>query len=183
MAATISFPEKELLLRPVTAQNATSINPLMLSCYPSVYQHLWEDQGEWYVDTTFSQEAVLKEIQEETAPYWIVEWKGEASGILRLITEQTCPDLSPDHKALKLHRIYLHPRTHRQGIGRQLMAFVFNYARQNNRDFVWLEAMDTQTDAIKFYEKMQFETTGTFRLSFERMHPHLRGMLRMVATA
>jgi ribosomal protein S18 acetylase RimI-like enzyme len=61
------------------------------------------------------------------------------------------------------------------------MEFLFKKARQLDRQIVWLEAMDTQTEALRFYETMGFETKGQFRLSFDRMHTELRGMVRMVA--
>ncbi|MEL7222124.1 MAG: hypothetical protein AAGJ93_12450, partial [Bacteroidota bacterium] len=107
MKTNIYLLKKELVLRPVTTQNANSIHGLMMSCYPPVYQHLWQDQGQWYVDNTFKEKAVLQELQDREALYWIVEWQGETAGILRLVNKKVCPELSPDSKALKLHRIYL----------------------------------------------------------------------------
>lgn len=177
----INFPEKELWLRPITSASVANVKALMQSCYSPVYQHLWEDGGQWYLDTTFSESAVLLDLQESDSPYWIIEWRGQPAGILRLNLYKACPNLTKEVKALKLHRIYLHPRTHRQGIGRTLMEFILKYAQQLDREVVWLEAMDTQTDALKFYEKMGFETKGAFRLDFDRMHSQLRGMVRMVA--
>lgn len=150
----------------------------MQACYPPVYAHLWEDQGDWYVQEMYHEQAVLQDLADETARYWVVVWQGTPAGILRLKMHQESPD-HPGRPALKLHRIYLHPRTHGHGIGRELLAFTVAQARELNKEYIWLEAMDTQQDALGFYEKMGFRTTGTFRLTFERMHEHLRGMVRM----
>lgn len=174
----ITFPEKELLLRPITAASAADLLPLMRACYTPVYEHLWEDAGHWYVNKMFSEAAVLQDLQVPDAPYWVVEWQGRPAGILRLNLLKPCPD-QREVTGLKLHRIYLHPRTHRQGVGRALIAFIIEYAQKLGRQIVWLEAMDTQTSALRFYETVGFETKGTFRLDYTRMYPAMRGMIRM----
>lgn len=99
-------------------------------------------------------------------------------GVLRLNLDKESPDY-PACPALKLHRLYLHPRTHGHGIGRALVDFTLAKARELNKAYLWLEAMDTQPAALAFYKKMDFETTGTFRLTFEQMDEHWRGMVRM----
>lgn len=167
-----------LSLVPVTEENAAKILPLMQACYPPVYAHLWEDGGKWYLNETYREEAVLKDLAEADAPYWMVHWEGSPVGILRWNLHLSCVDY-PEEAGLKLHRIYLHPRTHGQGIGRQLLALTDAEARRLGKALVWLEAMDTQQAAQGFYEKMGYQVTGTLRLSFERMHEHYRGMIRM----
>jgi ribosomal protein S18 acetylase RimI-like enzyme len=150
----------------------------MQACYPPVYAHLWPDGGKWYLNETYREEAVLKDLAEADAPYWIVQWEGSPVGILRWHRHQPCPDY-PEVAGLKLHRIYLHLRTHGLGIGRQLMALADAEAHCLGKALVWLEAMDTQQAAQGFYEKMGYQVTGTFRLSFSRMPEHYRGMVRM----
>lgn len=167
-----------LSLEPVTEDNAATILPLMQACYPPVYAHMWADGGEWYLRETYCVEAVLKDLSEIEAPYWIVHWEGNPVGILRWRRHKPCVDY-PDKVGLKLHRIYLHPSTHGQGVGRQLMAATDAEARSLGKALVWLEAMDTQEAAQGFYEKMGYRVTGTLRLSFSRMHEKYRGMVRM----
>lgn len=167
-----------LSLCPITSHNAAEILPLMQACYPPVYQHLWEDQGDWYLQRTYGINSVLEDLAKPDAPYWIVQWQTAPAGILRLQLHERTPDF-PGQQALKLQRIYLHPSTHGQGIGRQLMEFAFAQAIELGKGMVWLEAMDTQQTAQAFYHKMGFRTTGTLRLPFVRMHSHYRGMIRM----
>ena len=168
-----------LSLVPVTEENAATILPLMQACYPPVYAHLWEDGGEWYLNETYREEAVLRDLAEADAPYWIVHWEGSPAGILRWNLHLSCQDY-PEEAGLKLHRIYLHPSTHGNGLGRQLLTLTDTEARRLGKTLVWLEAMDTQQAAQGFYEKMGYRVTGTLRLSFARMHDHFKGMVRMV---
>jgi diamine N-acetyltransferase len=168
----------QLVLRAVQLAKAAEVYPLMAACYPPVYAHLWEDGGQWYLEHVFSETAVLRDLAEADAPYWFVEWQGQRVGILRLCLHQPSPEF-PDGNALKLHRIYLHPAAHGLGVGQALMEYTLAQARLLHKAAIWLEAMDTQTAALGFYEKQGYTTYATFRLTFERMHPHLRGMVRM----
>ncbi|MEL6971506.1 MAG: GNAT family N-acetyltransferase [Bacteroidota bacterium] len=167
-----------LQLVPVSAQQADQMHPLMTACYPPVYAHLWEDGANWYLRETYNAKRVRQDLQKPASPYYWVHWDGEAVGILWLHEEECSPDF-PDQPALKLQRIYLHPKVHGNGIGKAVVEYVVGQAEKLNKQIVWLEAMDTQESAHQFYEKVGFRKSGTFRLTFERMHPHYRGMVRM----
>ena len=41
---------------------------------------------------------------------------------------------------------------------------------------IWLEAMECQPQAKRFYEKMGFELAMTYQLDFEMMFPEYRGI-------
>lgn len=167
-----------LSLTAIEAAEAPLLLPLMKACYPPVYAHLWGDGGGWYLKESYDVPALLTDLAEADAPYYWVKWQGQPVGILRMQVNQESPDF-PGVPALKLQRIYLHPRVHGKGIGRAVMDFVAEAAVRLQKSIVWLEAMDTQVSAHQFYEKMDFRKTGNFRLTYERMHPHYRGMVRM----
>ncbi len=167
-----------LHLVPVSKQTAGQMHGLMTACYPPVYAHLWEDSASWYLQETYNEKRVVQDLQKNASAYFWVQWDGEAVGILWLHEEERSPDF-PDLTALKLQRIYLHPKVHGNGIGKMVVQYVVEQAKRLNKQIVWLEAMDTQLSAHQFYEKVGFRKTGTFSLSFERMHPHYRGMVRM----
>lgn len=168
----------KLTLIPVHEGNASLVEPLMTRCYPPVYAHLWEDAAKWYLQKTYNQEQALQDAQLQDAPYYLVRWQEDYAGILWYKLHDQSPDF-PDLPALKLQRIYLHPNTHGNGIGRAIMDYVSEKASQLDKRLVWLEAMDTQLTAHSFYERMGYQKTGTYRLDFTRMHPHYRGMVRM----
>lgn len=168
----------KLKLVPVEARDADQMLPLMRACYPPVYAHLWEDNAAWYLQETYNAQRVMEDLQRPASTYDWVEWDGEAVGILWLHLQEQSPDFRGE-SALKLQRIYLHPKVHGKGIGKSVVQFVVDRAREMQNRLVWLEAMDTQLSAHRFYEKVGFAETGTFRLTYERMHPHYRGMIRM----
>ncbi|MEL6655272.1 MAG: GNAT family N-acetyltransferase [Bacteroidota bacterium] len=167
-----------LQLVPVSNQQADQMHALMTACYLPVYAHLWEDGANWYLQETYNAERVRQDLQKPASPYYWVYWDGEAVGILWLHEEERSPDF-PGLSALKLQRIYLHPKVHGNGIGKAVVQYVVEEALRLGKEMVWLEAMDTQLSAHQFYEKVGFRKSGTFRLTFERMHQHYRGMVRM----
>lgn len=60
----------------------------------------------------------------------------------------------------ELQRIYVHSQYKRQGIGKKLMEEAIQIAKQRNCDVLWLGVWEHNTDAIKFYNKQDFNTVG-----------------------
>ena len=75
--------------------------------------------------------------------------------------------------------IYLTNEATGRKIGRKLMKFAIEQAIQQNKDYVWLKAMDSSQNAIRFYESLGFEICGTSRLNFEQMKTEYLGMVAM----
>lgn len=168
----------ELRLVPVQEENAGQVYGIMVACYPPVYAHLWQDAGKWYLQNMYNRQQVIADASNPDSPYFIVEWEESPIGILWYKKHDASPD-HPNSPGLKLQRIYLAPSTHGKGIGRLITNFVAEEANRLGKELVWLEAMDTQESAHRFYEKMGYRKAGTYRLTFEHMHPHYRGMVRM----
>ena len=175
--STIQLSET-LSLCSISMSDVTELQQLMHRIYPPAYKHLWEDDGQWYVEETFNETQLRQELADSNGYYYFVKFKEETIGILRIIHEYKLEDV-PDLKATKLHRIYLDPKTHGKAIGTLLMDWLTEQARQNNSQMLWLEAMDTQEQALHFYKKRGYKISSDFRLTFELMHPHLRGMHTM----
>ncbi len=167
-----------LSLSAISLDDAEQLKQLMHRIYPPAYEHLWEDDGQWYVETTFNKEELKKELADLKGSYYFVIFEQETVGILRLIHDYTLAD-KPTLKATKLHRIYLDSKTQGKSIGTFLMNWITQQALQNGSQVLWLEAMDTQEQALQFYKKRGYIISSDFRLTFELMHSHLRGMHTM----
>lgn len=169
---------ESIQLRLITINDLDDLHRLMYRIYPATYAHLWEDGGKWYVDNTFNQTILQKELEEQDCPYYFVYFEKELVGILRLNLGLTLK-VFPEKKASKLHRVYLDTNVHGRGIGKMLMDFSLEQAQAYGSEILWLEAMDTQIQALNFYKKYNFETAEPFRLTFELMYTEKRGMYRM----
>ncbi len=167
-----------LSLREIFLTDAVVLQELMSKIYPPVYKHLWKDRGVWYVQTVFNSQNLQKELSEKNTVYYFIQFNNEIIGILRIVNNVILKEFK-NKKATKLHRIYLDPKVQNKGIGKIVLNFVIQHAIENKSELLWLEAMDTQTQALNFYKKLNFKISSNFKLQFDLMYEHLKGMHRM----
>jgi diamine N-acetyltransferase len=147
--------------------------------YTPHYSHLWKPGGvEWYMQRCFSDAALEKEFCDENVEYYIVSEEGKDIGILKLILQK--PVLSSEiGNALYLEKIYFIKEWTGKGVGRKLIEFAFERAKELSRDCVWLMAMDTSDKPIAAYERAGFQVHSRTKLDFEIMKEEFRGMVVM----
>lgn len=171
----------DVSLKPITIKEQKKLFCLMQKIYPQTYQHLWEDGGEWYINKLYSLENVEKELSEPNTPYYFVLFRQEIVGILRIQNACLLPEYA-DQSASKLQRIYLDIKVQGKGVGKLLMDFTARQSKQYGSTILWLEVMDTQQVAIRFYEKMGYQIVGPASIELDLLYPHLRGMYKMCKT-
>jgi ribosomal protein S18 acetylase RimI-like enzyme len=167
-----------LSLKPINLEDQSFLISLMNRIYPQTYSHLWKDGGAWYVKKTYSLQNLEKELSEPNTEYFFVMYQKEAVGILRIQNGIEYPGI-PNQLVTRLHRIYLDNSVHGRRIGQQLLKWVEGKIYQRGESLLLLEGMDTQNQALGFYEKMGFENVGSYRLDYELMYKKYRGMFRL----
>ncbi len=170
--------DTQISLQELKLSDQSALFALMKKIYPPVYAHLWPDAGEWYLNKIYGIENFEKDISDTSGSYFFVLLEDVKIGILFLQYDKVLEDF-PEKKALKLNKIYLDSDIHGKGIGRKIIQWVDEEASRTKCEIIWLEAMDTQEQAVKFYEKCGFEIISKFRLDIELMHSHLKGMYIM----
>lgn len=166
---------EQLYLQKITSKDCEKLQQLMQEIYPPVYQHLWEDGGMWYLQSQYAKTHILKELTEVNQAYYFVEFQGAVIGNFRILFNEPHPNFL-DKKSVKLHRIYLDSKIHGKGIGKQLLAWLEKTSKEKGFQKLWLEAMDTQEQALNFYTQLGFVKTHTKTLDFPLLHKNLRGM-------
>ncbi|WP_054850734.1 GNAT family N-acetyltransferase [Olleya sp. ITB9] len=162
-----------LNLQPVTLAKHANLYALMLRIYPPAYQQLWVNQDcNWYINSQYNKDNLKEELQLAHSNYYFIQFNNSTIGILRLVHQ-------PIKKTTKLHRLYLDQDYQGQGLGKKVMTLAITIAKQKLSKTIWLEAMDTQTQALQFYKKMGFIITEAYALDFDLIHPNLRGMYKM----
>lgn len=168
----------EIQLAAINLEDQPALYQLMKRIYPPAYEHLWKDDGSWYIDQTFNQQILENELAESNAAYYFVVYQNCQAGILRIVWDAPFVDF-PQHSAFKLHRLYLGTEAQGKGVAKGLMDWVEQQAIQHHNELVWLDVMDTQQQALKFYTKTGFQRGSSTRHTFDLMHEHYRGMYRM----
>ncbi|GAB3539711.1 spermidine/spermine N(1)-acetyltransferase [Pontibacter brevis] len=161
-------------ITPCTPADLYTLQDIAINAYGDHYLYLWYDGGAWYIDRSFSEATIKKELEDQNAALFLIYAEEELVGFLKLNIDQALEGES-EEESLELERIYLTKAASGKGIGRQVVDFTVAFARERNKRTIWLKAMDS-SKSVDFYEQNGFEKCGTYRLDFEAMKPEYRGM-------
>ena len=166
---------ENIQLKEILISDSTLLFGLMKEIYPQAYNHFWTDNGDWYVNSQYSKENILKELSVENADYYFVVFNDEIVGNLRIIWDEKLTGLS-EEKQVKLHRVYLHQNTQGKGIGKKLLSWLAQKAKEKGYQIIWLDAMDSQPKAFQFYKKLGYKYHSHTFLPFDLLHNKVRKM-------
>ena len=169
------FIDNNIQLRQIESKDYNLLYNLMKEIYPQAYKHFWEDSGDWYVDKQYSKEHVLKELSQENADYYFILYKNEIIGNFRIVWGEKLKGLL-QKKQVKLHRLYLHPKTQNKGVGKTIVSWLEAQVIFKNYEVIWLDAMDKQEQAFQFYKKRGYKYHAHIFLDFDLMHVPFRKM-------
>ncbi len=170
---------KEIRLIPVTLSSQQKLFQLMSVIYPPVYNHLWPDGGTYYINKLYCIENLKSELLNPDSRYYFVDYSTETIGILKVNLNSPLPG-GEEKPMVKLHRIYLSPDVQGKGIGKLLLNWVEDTFCKESSIPLWLEVMDTQEQAINFYENFGFVRVGSSIFEDQMMKAPFRGMYTMV---
>lgn len=141
------------------------------------YRHLWYDKGEWYAHKCFNINQLTEELSNNKNSFFFANLDKKPVGFLKLRPENQL--IGQKGNGFEVERIYLTDEATGKKVGQKLMEFAIEMAIQQSKDYVWLKAMDSSQNAIRFYESLGFEICGTSRLDFEQMKTEYLGMVAM----
>ncbi len=113
-----------------------------------------------FLQQYFSEDALLQELQNENDYCFFIEEDNVPLGYIRFMEDYTSFPYMNQWKALELKRIYILKEHQGKGIAQKLMAFIIEYATQNDFKVVWLGVWEHNYRAQKFYEKYGFINSG-----------------------
>ncbi|MDX6745534.1 GNAT family N-acetyltransferase [Polaribacter sp. PL03] len=166
---------ENIQLRKISSSDSEVLFNLMSEIYPLAYSHFWTDNGDWYINSQYSKEHILKELSEENTAYYFILFNDEIIGNFRIIWDEKLEGLS-EEKQVKLHRIYLHKKTQGNGIGKKLISWLEEQAIKKGNKAIWLDAMDEQPQAFQFYKKLGFVYHSHTFLPYDLLHKEVRKM-------
>ncbi len=166
-------------VRKVGLSDLQELCDIGIESYVPHYAQMWKPNGlEWYLNRCFGDEFLQNELTDANVEYYIISSAEMNIGILKLVLRKPLPD-SDIENALYLEKIYFIKEWTGKGVGRELMNFAFERARETNCDCVWLVAMDTADKPIQAYEKAGFTIHSRKRLDFELMKDEFKGTFVM----
>ncbi|GGD66562.1 spermidine/spermine N(1)-acetyltransferase [Emticicia aquatilis] len=166
-----------LRIERISTSEVEKFSEVATRAYFDHYRHLWYDEGEWYAHKCFNINQLTEELTDAKNEFFFAILDEKYVGFLKIRPENQLA--GQDGDGFEVERIYLTNEATGKGVGRKLMEFAIEMAQQQNKDYVWLKAMDSSHNAIRFYESLGFEICGTSRLDFEQMKTEYLGMVAM----
>lgn len=111
---------------------------------------------EQYLSHKFSNEHLLKELNNKSSTFYFLQNGEEIIGYLKVNVE----DAQTEDKlqnALEVERIYLLTKYRGKGVGNILMDKAVAIAKEMGKDIVWLGVWEDNPSSIKFYQKFGFK--------------------------
>lgn len=171
--------KENLNIQQIHAPDAPVLAALAKAIYVEHYLHLWYPGGaDWYMNEyAYPEEKLKEELADPSNLHYIVYDENRLPcGYLKLRTSVVLEG-QEQFNSFEIERIYLHRHVTGQGIGKMLMLFAEQKALELKKEMIFLKAMDSSLDAIRFYQKMGYKTCGTWQLPFPLMKESYRGML------
>jgi GNAT superfamily N-acetyltransferase len=169
---------EDLKLRTVFSSDTEVLSKLMTDIYYVTYSQFWTDNGDWYVNTQYSKESLLKELLDENSDNYFILFKDEIIGNFRVVWDEKLAGL-PEEKQVKLHRIYLYQKTQGNGIGKKLLSWLDAKAIKKGYKIIWLDAMNGQQQAFQFYTKLGYSYHSHVFLTFNFLREAVREMSQL----
>ncbi len=158
------------------------INELRKTCidaYSRNFHHHWNDGGlEWYLDREFSNERLTSDLADKNTKYYFINHQGKSVGFIK-IKNSSLSNLEPE-SCIELEKIYVLPEHKGMGIGKLALRDVFKKAIDDGKKNLFLSVIDTNKNAITFYESLGFKFHSTTTLDIPFFKEELKGMIKMV---
>ncbi|NAS32636.1 GNAT family N-acetyltransferase [Flavobacteriaceae bacterium R38] len=145
--------------------------------YKQNYLHIWNDDGSFYIQKSFSKNTFETDLANKNVIYFIIYEDSIAIGLIK-INFNTSLDGFSDHQTVEIEKIYLVAEAAGKGVGTTAMNFIKEYALKLDKKVIWLNVMTT-SPALKFYKKLGFTGIKNYDLDYPKIKDGFRGMLQM----
>ncbi|WP_296313834.1 GNAT family N-acetyltransferase [Winogradskyella sp. UBA3174] len=171
----ISITDK-IQLQDIKIEDQSKLMTLLESIYPPAYEYLWKNKDcSFYLNKFYSLENLELELADPNATYYFVTYNSDLAGIFRIIYNKSFEEFQKK-KATYINRIYLAKTAQGKGVAQHLFNWVEQEAKEKGNTLLWLKAMDSKKQALRFYEKQSYNYASPTHLDFPLMHTNLRGM-------
>ena len=147
--------------------------------YTQNYYNHWKEDGlEQYIKKVFGVDTLKRELSGKNIQYYMAFINHEPAGFMKINLFSNLPALD-SQAGIELDKIYILPRFKGKKIGKRLLDVAFNTAKHHKKEIFWLSVIDTNEEAISFYEKAGFKFHSKTRLDYPKFKDELKGMWRM----
>jgi ribosomal protein S18 acetylase RimI-like enzyme len=133
-----------------------------------------------YVDEKFSVQWLTQEVSNPANIFHLINYNNEPVGYSKIVFDIPIAPV-PQANITKMERLYLLREFYSAKLGKELMNFNINLAKQHGQQGMWLYVWKENERAIRFYERTGFKIVGDgyFRLSDDHANPNWQMFLNI----
>ncbi|MEP6951750.1 MAG: GNAT family N-acetyltransferase [Ginsengibacter sp.] len=147
--------------------------------YSQNFHEHWNEGGlEQYMNRVFGVDTLEIELTDRNIQYYMAFIKPGPVAFMKINLFSNLPGLDMG-KGIELDKIYISPQFKGMKIGKRLLETAFDIANGTKKEIFWLSVIDTNQEAISFYEKAGFKFHSKTELSYPKFKEELKGMWRM----
>lgn len=126
-----------------------------------------------YINAKFTLENIEAELSDDSNVFYFVYVNEELAGYSKIIYNTAYENLTQTNST-KLERLYVLGKFHDLKIGKKLMDFNINLAKQNNQAGIWLYVWTENHRAVRFYKNYGFQQIAEtyFKISDKHSNPN-----------
>lgn len=148
--------EVEIILKEVTIKEVKLLQKISIETFSDIFKDANNETDlKEYLKNAYNIEQLKSEVSNSDSAFYFVYYKNELAGYLKLNVANAQSE-KHDINALEVERIYIKSDFKRLGIGKYLLNYAIEYARELNKTSVWLGVWEENINALNFYKKMNF---------------------------
>lgn len=148
-------------IQKVTSAQLDTLLSLSRKTFFDFFAHLNKPADmEAYASVAFTPEQILSELNNPNSGFYFAMLDGEIAGYLKINTGDAQAEFKGEN-SMEVSRIYVLAEHHGKHIGKKLLDFAVQKAKEQQQEFIWLGVWEDNHKAIGFYEHNGFVKFGS----------------------
>ena len=165
-------------LKKVTIDDISELQRISFEAYTKHFSDHWNKNGlELFLEKEFGDERLEMDLNNPMIAYYFIQSNKKTVGFLK-INYESSPELSIEDNC-ELEKMYILPEYTKLGIGKAALRAAIEEIQKRGKQHLFLCVIDTNINAIAFYEKLGFKFHSKTRLEDPYFREELKGMNRM----
>ena len=138
-----------------------AIQRLGIETYRQHFSEIWSEKGmQDLLRRDFADEVLAASLSSTDQTCWMLinDPSGQEVGFIKINWQQ--PDPIDGMMGAELQKIYFLEHAAGKGYGLQAMQAIFDHARQRSETSIWLDVLNSNTGASRFYLRLGFKALG-----------------------
>lgn len=173
----------QVKLKKVDLTEITLLQKICKEVYSIYFSDYWEKNGlELYLENQFGTERLRSDLANKAIGFYFILFEKEAIGFLKINFAPITIGMEgfEMEDICELEKMYIFPEYKRNGIGKWALHTLIDKIRKRRKTILFLCVINTNNNAISFYEKLGFKYHNKTRVEAEHFKEELNGLDRMV---